>query len=92
MATCVVTETSPGYEFCHTHKMRAAWGLCDGRYEAWAPATIPAGTLVRLRNPNYETVGQTGTLVGEGRTGVYRVWTIDIGTQRYRNEGYIEIA
>jgi len=33
---CVVTETAPGYEFCHTHKARASWGVCDGRFEAWA--------------------------------------------------------
>ena len=32
---CVVSETSPGYEFCQTHKARASWGVCDGRFEAW---------------------------------------------------------
>jgi len=50
---------------------------------------IPAGSRVSLINPNYEKVGQVGTLVGEGREGVYQVWTIDIGTLRYRNEGYL---
>jgi hypothetical protein len=53
-------------------------------------ARIPAGATVRLWNPNYERVGQVGTLVGEGFEGAYRVWTIDIGTFRHRNEGYIE--
>jgi hypothetical protein len=62
------------------------------RVDITAPRRILAGTRVRLWNPNYETVGQIGTLVGDGHEKSYRVWTIDIGTFRYRNEGYIERA
>lgn len=53
---------------------------------------VSAGTRVRLRDPNYNPAGMVGTLVGDGYTGSYSVWTIDIGTLRHRSEGYIEVA
>lgn len=39
---CTPQETEPGYWFCTTHKDRCVVdgpeGVCDGRFEAWAPA------------------------------------------------------